>query len=106
MKKERKLSLKVISLFAALIGALSVTGVALASPPKTATNSQENSQGSQSQPKSNSSESNTNNNSSNAPENKNNNSDTKENSPLKDNPSKADVKELKWDESRHCYVAK
>ena len=37
MKKERKLSLKVISLFAALIGALSVTGVALASPPKTAT---------------------------------------------------------------------
>ena len=52
VKKERKLSLKVISLFAALIGALSVTGVALASPPKTTENSQESSKESQSQPSS------------------------------------------------------
>ena len=117
VKKERKLSLKVISLFAALIGALSVTGVALASPPKTTENSQQSSQESQSQPSSSNlgnnsiSGSNTNNNSSNAPENKNKNknsdiSDIKGNSPSKDNPSKTDVKELKWDESRHCYVSK
>ena len=148
VKKERKLSLKVMSLFAALIGALSVTGVALASPPKTAINSQENSQGSQPQPNSNS-----------APESSNNSGEPKkyfvkdfesgqtlklnqkefdeymkkfkekgyielqiddpevkasiEKDLLKDGASKADfkelkcyVKELKWDETKHCYVPK
>ena len=151
VKKERKLSLRVISLFAALIGALSVTGVALASPPKTTTNTQENSQGSQSQPNSSHSENNS------SSENKTDNSSTdkkyivkdfesgqtlklnqkefdeymkklKEKSYIelkiedpevkasiekdlfKDGDFKVEskegcyVKELKWDESQHCYV--
>ena len=68
VKKERKLSLKVISLFAALIGALSVTGVALASPPKTTENSQESSQESPSKLSSSNLENNS------SPENKTDNS--------------------------------
>ena len=79
VKKEKKLNLKAISLFAVIVGALSVTGAVFATPPKTTTSSQESQQQSQSQSSSNS-----------APESNGDSSNNSENNSSNDLKSKTE----------------